>query len=184
MWEETPLSLDFLWYEVEIPEYIDIYTVESDDINAFASLWGKVIFTTGILKSFQSKEEFLFVLWHEIDHIKQRDVLKWLSLQLPITMSLLFLWIDIGIQNNIFYSLGSSYFSRQTELRADIAGIEFVKNHQKNPYCIIPFFENDDDIFSNYLAFHSTHPSNQDRIAQIKKLSPENTADCENFVFP
>lgn len=184
MWEEQKLSLDFLEQEIQIPEHIDIYVVEDDEINAFASLWWKIFFTTGILENFQTNEEFLFVLWHEIDHIVQRDVIKSLTLEMPISLSLLFLWIDTSLQKNFFYDLWSSFFSRQIELRADNAGIDFVKNHGKNPECILPFFEEKNNIFDTYLSFHSTHPSNEDRISQIKQSKHNfKNKECSSFSY-
>jgi Zn-dependent protease with chaperone function len=41
----------------------------------------------------------------------------------------------------------------------------------KNTDCILNFFQNQENIFENYLAFSSTHPTSKERIKQISSYS-------------
>jgi len=79
-------------YKIILPEYIDVYIIESPEINAFASIWWNVLFTTSLIEKLKYEEEFLFILWHEIEHIKNRDVIKSFSTKIPFYITLAFLW--------------------------------------------------------------------------------------------
>lgn len=185
-WDYKTFDLSFLNTEIEIPENIDIHIIKSDEVNAFATLWGNILFTTGLLEELTYEEEFLFILWHEIEHIKNRDVLRWISTQIPIYMTLMFLWYDIGFSYDTLFNLSSSYLSRKTELKADIWWINFVKNMDKNTDCILNFFQNQENIFENYLAFSSTHPTSKERIKQISSYSLWDNTDfskCRELNF-
>lgn len=171
--ESKDKKFDFtqISYNVKLPKNIDVYVKESTEINAFASLWGNIIFTTWLLKKLQYEEEFVFVLWHEIEHILSRDPIQAFSKQFPMYITLTFLWIDMSIDYNKIFELTTSYISRKTEIRADNGWIKFLKDLWWNPYCILPFFEDKDNLFTQYLYFNSTHPTNLDRIENIKKQS-------------
>lgn len=170
-WNYKPLNLSFIDYDIKIPENIDIHILKSDEINAFATLWWNILFTTALLEELDYEEEFLFILWHEIEHIKNRDVLRWISTQIPVYITLMFLWMDVGFSYDTLFNLTSSYLSRQTELKADIWWIEFVKNIDGNTDCILNFFQDKENIFEKYLAFSSTHPTSKERIKQISMHS-------------
>lgn len=166
------IDLKRIWYNIELPKYIDVYVTESKEINAYATIWWNIIFTTEILKEFKYEEEFLFVLWHEIEHIKNRDVIKWFSKQIPFYLTLSFLWMDIWwLDYSTIIDLTTSYVSRETELKADKWWIQFVKSSWWNSDCIINFFEDKSSLYEKYLYFSSTHPTSKARIKQIKSYS-------------
>jgi len=167
----TKLDTSFLSYKLKIPKNIDLYLIQSDEVNAYATLWWNILFTSRLLENIQYQEEFLFILWHEIEHIKNRDVIQWFSTKIPFYITLTYLWIDIWLQSSDVFDVTSSYMSRQNEIKADKGGIEFVKENQWNTDCILHFFQNKDDIFSKYLFFSASHPSNTDRIKQIQQYS-------------
>ncbi len=185
-WDYKTFDFSLLDSEIKTPENIDIHILKSKEINAFATLWGNILFTTALLEELEYEEEFLFILWHEIEHIKNRDVLRWISTQIPIYMTLMFLWVDIGFSYDTLFHLSSSYLSRKTELNADIWGIELVKNTSGNTDCILNFFQNHNSIFEEYLAFSSTHPTSKERIKQISSYSlwdNEDFSKCRKFSF-
>lgn len=185
-WDYQILDTSFLDAKIELPKNIDVFIVEDSEINAFATLWGNILFTTSLIKELKYEEEFLFILWHEIAHIKNRDILRWISTQIPIYMTLMFLWYDAGLNYDTLFQLSSSYISRKTELNADIWWIEFVKNMEKNTDCILHFFQNKENIFEKYLFFSSTHPTSEERIKQISGYSSWNNKDfsqCTQLIF-
>jgi len=186
LWKEVPFDFSKLSYPVDFDKNIQVSVVENTEINAFASIWWKVIFTTEILKQFKNEEEFLFVLGHEIEHIKNRDPLKIYSFHLPIYLSFLFLWINTWLDMDRIESLSHSYMSRQTELESDIGGIGLVKKYGWNTRCILPFFKEPTRNFEKYFTVSSTHPTNEARIQQIiDKGSPEseNMIDCKEWKY-
>lgn len=169
--EDKKFDLSNLSYSVNIPKWIEVYLKETSEVNAFASLWWNIIFTTGLLEKLQYEEEFIFILWHEIDHILSRDPLKWVTTQLPFYITLIFLWVDTSFDYGKIFDITTNYISRQIEIRADNGWIKYLKEVWWNPYCILPFFENKDDIFHQYLYFNSTHPTHTDRISNIQSQS-------------
>jgi len=180
------IELKSIWYNIELPKYIDIYVSESDEINAFATIWWNIIFTTWILKEFKYEEEFLFVLWHEITHIENRDVIKSFSTQIPFYITMAFLWMDIWFDYNKIINLSTSYISRETELKSDLWWINFVKKNSWNSFCILNFFQNQENLYEKYLFFSSTHPTSKARIKQIKSYSDWNNNDfskCKKFIY-
>lgn len=185
LWKEQPFDFTQLSYKVEIPDNINVVVVKSDEINAFASIGWKVMFTTEILKNIKNEEEFLFILWHEISHILNRDPLKGYSFQMPLYATFLFLWIDIWIDANQIQELSSSYMSRQTELQSDRWGVELVKKYNWNVHCILPFFEEDSPLFESFFIYNSTHPTNQARIKQITEMDTRNPLEknCKEWKY-
>ena len=169
--ETKKLDISNMNYDITIPKYIDVYVTENDEVNAFATIWWNIIFTSWILKEFKYEEEFLFVLWHESEHIKNRDVIKSFSTQIPFYITLSFLWMDLGFDYSKIINLTTSYMSRETELKSDRWGIKFVKDNWWNSDCVLNFFVDKDNLFEKYLFFSSTHPTSKDRIKQIKSYS-------------
>ena len=168
LWKEVPFDFKKLHYDIKKPYYIDVVITESKEVNAFATIWWKVIFTSEILKRLENEEEFLFILWHEISHIKNRDPIKAYSFQIPFYITLMFLWIDVWLDIDQVQKISSSYFSRKTELQSDKWWIRLVKENNWDIRCILPFFEESSQIFEEYLIYISSHPANESRIKQIK----------------
>ncbi len=180
------LELEKIWYNGKIPDYIDIYVIKSDEINAFATIWWNIIFTTWILNQFEYQEEFLFVLWHEITHIENRDVIKSFSTQIPFYITMVYLWMDIWFDYSQIINLSTSYISRETELKADKWWINFVKKQLWNNHCILNFFQDKENLYEKYLFFSSTHPTTKARITQIQSYSDWKNNDfskCKKFIY-
>ena len=183
LWAEVPFDFSKLSYQVDLPKNIDVFIVENPEINAFASIWWKVIFTSEILKNIKSEEEFLFILGHEIEHVKNRDPLTSYSFHMPVYLTFLMLWMDTWIDIDRIGDISRPYMSRQTELASDIWGIEMVKKYGGNTQCILPFFEKPTPEFEKYLMVTSTHPSNEARIKQIVDMGSKNEADCRVWKY-
>lgn len=184
--ESTDNKYDFsnISYKINLPKNIDVYVKDSEEINAFASIWWNIIFTTELLKNIKYEEEFLFILWHELSHIENRDPIKNFATQLPFYVSMSFFWIDPSINYDKIFKITTNYMSKKIELRSDNDWVNFVKNIWWNPFCATHFFEEKDNIFSKYLIFDKTHPDNIDRLENIKKLSKQKTFDnCKKFEF-
>ncbi|MDD2745101.1 MAG: M48 family metalloprotease [Candidatus Gracilibacteria bacterium] len=181
--KETPFDFSKLSYQVTLPQNIEVLVVESKEINAFASIGGKVLFTTEILKNFKNEEEFLFILGHEIEHIKNRDPLKSYSFHMPIYLTFLVLGMDMGIEVKRIESISRPYMSRQVELASDIGGIGLVKKYGGNTRCILPFFEEPTSLFEKYFMVTSTHPTNQARVEQIIKMGSEDEKNCREWKY-
>lgn len=166
------LDLNNLSKKIEIDH--NVYISDSKEINAYATLWWNIIFTKAIMDSFVNEEEFIFVLWHEITHIENRDIMQYYSKQMPFYTSMLLLWFDFD------FNIVANYFSQDTEIKADKWWLKFLKKHWYNSDCVIWFFEKENNIFNKYLNtnINSTHPSDEKRLKQIKKFKSNSDLDC------
>lgn len=163
----------------------DLYVKNSNQVNAFATLWGNIVFTDKLLEEIKYKEELLFIIWHEKHHIENRDPLKMVLINYPLKSILSYFWNESWLNISEFQNVISTYFSKQIEIKADNKWIEFVKKHWLNPWCIIHFFENkEDSALRKYMEFVSSHPTTDSRIENIKQQTDKNLKEkkCTNFV--
>lgn len=167
---------------LKLENWIETYLNDSKEVNAYALIWWNIVFTKWLFENIKTKEEFLFILWHEIWHIKSRDPIKALSRELPFYIIMSFLGFQENTDYDKFLEVTSNYFSRKVEIKADNYWIEFLNKLWLDASCALNFFENKTNTFSKYLQISSTHPSNIDRIENIKKQNKVNKK-CSNFIY-
>lgn len=146
---------------------LNVIILNSDERNAFATLGGNIIITTGLLKLLNSENALSMVLGHEIAHIKHRDPIRSAGSQMFIIMAftLVSSVTDMSSLNSIT-SLTSNTFSRQQETAADVLAIHAVKQHYGHTIGIEEFFEKIDHLPFG-VEFLSTHPQTKDRLQRI-----------------
>lgn len=159
-------------------ENIDIYIQKSDEVNAYAILWWNIIITSWLIKNIKYEEELIFIIWHEKEHIINRDVLRALLTELPFTLTLQFLWFDFWNDLKNISNLSNNYISKNIELNSDNWWIELINEMWLNLNCSLNFFEKDNGKFYSYLQIISTHPINKTRIENIKKNNINRNKDC------
>lgn len=176
--EESYIPLDIHFLSEDITIEHPIYISPSSELNAYAVLWGNIIFTRWILETFRNEEEFVFVLWHEISHIENRDIMNYYSQHMPIYLTLSLIGFDFDM------SLVQNFLSQSQELGADKAWLEFLKKYWYNSDCVIWFFE-EEDMFRSYIwnTLASTHPSNRARTEQITDFQAHTEKNCRPFSF-
>lgn len=160
-------------------------TVNSPDVNAWCMPGGKVVVYTGLLPLTKDDAGLAVVMGHEIAHAIAGHGNERMSQQLAIEAA--GMGLDIYMQQkpqqtrDIFmtaYGVGSQLgqlaYSRQHELEADRLGLIFMAMAGYDPERALSFWE---DMAKTGGAkppeFLSTHPSDDRRIAQIRKLMPE-----------
>ncbi|MBS9775366.1 M48 family metallopeptidase [Candidatus Gracilibacteria bacterium] len=167
----------------ELEKY-NIYIQNDDEINAFASPGANIFINTGLLENVKNEEEIIFILAHEIGHIENRHILKRFSLQIPFTMTLSFLGIDLGggiIDTN---DLIGNFFSRQDETESDAYGIEILNKNGLNLKCATNFFETlEKERFLNPPEILSTHPTDKHRINNILQKNTHNNKPCKKWKY-
>ena len=151
---------DSLSQSIELPSdyQITIHFLDSDEINAFATLGGHIFICRGLLESMPDENSLAMVLAHEIAHIKHRDPAVGMTRGLALQMIYSFATGDYGNSELAGYGseLGLLYFSREQEQAADFAAINTL-NHAYG------------------------HVSGFDRIfQQIKQEQGENEIESEN----
>lgn len=179
----TKFDLNILDNKIDNLFEYDVYLKDSSEINAYALLGWNIIITKGLLENIDYEEELIFILWHESEHIKNRDVLKSLLSDIPFSLSLHFLGFDFWLWLFDMTKITTNYFNKNIELNSDKWWIYLINKMNLNLNCSIIFFENDTKIFNTYLQFISTHPTNINRISKIRSKIKNTDKECTKINF-
>jgi len=180
-------KLDSVYFKYinKLPETknYDICFVDSPEINAYATLWAKIVITKWFLNNIKNQEELLFVIAHEMGHIAHRDVLKKtinvLSYKISIYLLADFFGVDVWNLSD-YVKFWEKLYSKHIELSADEYAIHLLIKHNVNLNCVIPFFEKNDNKLYNTFVLLSDHPLNQARINLIKKYIKNYNVNIKN----
>lgn len=161
--------------------------VEDKEVNAWCMPGGKVVVYTGILPVTKGEAGLAVVMGHEIAHAVAEHgnermsqgllaqfggmaLAEALSMQPAATQQL---WMAV-------YGVGAQYgaimpYSRLQESEADHLGLIFMAMAGYDPNEAVPFWQRMSAQKSGQAppAFLSTHPSDADRIDNIRRLVPE-----------
>lgn len=161
--------------------------VESDQVNAWCMPGGKVVFYTGILPITKNETGVAVVMGHEVAHavaehgnerVSQGLLAEFGTLALAVALKdkpeqTRNLWLSafgVGTQVGVLLP-----FSRSHESEADHMGLIFMAMAGYDPREAVSFWERmaSKKGGSAPPEFLSTHPSDETRIADIKKHLPE-----------
>lgn len=161
--------------------------VESNDVNAWCMPGGKVVVYSGILPITQDETGLAVVMGHEIAHAIAEHGNERMSQGL--LQQLGGVALSVAVRNepaatqSLFmtaYGLGSTIgvilpFSRTHESEADRLGLVFMSMAGYNPNAAVYFWQRMSEKKGGQAPpeFLSTHPSDETRIANIKKHLPE-----------
>ena len=161
-------------------------TVESNEVNAWCMPGGKVVVYTGLLPVTQNETALAIVLGHEITHAVAKHGNERLSEALIQQMGGQALDVALSqkpkeTQDLIkqAYGVGSQVgvmlpFSRQQETEADHFGLIFAAMAGYNPQEAVPFWQRMAAMGGTKPPeLLSTHPADQTRINDLKKVMPE-----------
>lgn len=173
----------------EIPTYHwEFNLIESGQINAFCMPGGKVAFYSGILPYTRDETGVAVVMGHEVAHAIAHHSRERASQTTMTNLSGNILNLGLGLAGAssltseaalTAYGLGSQIgiilpFSRSHESEADRIGLTLMALAGYDPAATAPFWERLATIDTEGgPTFLSTHPSNVQRIANIKTYLPE-----------
>jgi predicted Zn-dependent protease len=167
---------DFQW---------EIHLIEDEAPNAWAMPGGKMVVYTGILPYTKTPEGLAVVIGHEIAHAVARHGNERMSQGLLIQTGGLALSLALSEKpqatQQLFmaaYGVGSTVgislpFSRTHEYEADHLGLIFMAMAGYDPNAAVDFWERMPKGGARPPEYLSTHPSDQNRIANIQKLLPQ-----------
>ncbi len=161
--------------------------IEDDQINAWCMPGGKVVFYTGILPLMDNEAQVAVVMGHEIGHAVAGHGNERMSQGLLTQMGGLLLNEALAEKPDETkqlwmgaYGLGAQFgvllpFSRMHEYEADKLGLIFMAMAGYDPHEGIDFWQKMAKLKDGQAPpeFASTHPSDANRIAEIKKIMPE-----------
>jgi predicted Zn-dependent protease len=165
----------------------EYHLIESNEANAWCMPGGKIVVYTGLLPYTQNEAALAVVLGHEVSHAVFQHGNERMSQQLGVEA--VNLGLDVALANkptetrDLFmgaFGAGAQYgvllpFSRKDEYEADHYGLIWAAMAGYNPQEAIPLWERMEKVGSGQRPpeFASTHPSEANRIEQLKKWMPE-----------
>lgn len=170
------------------PEYNwEFNLIQNDEVvNAFALPGGKVAVYTGILKYTQTDAGLAAVMGHEVAHALARHGGERMTNIMLTQMGQTALSAALASQSpaaveaaNVAYGAATNVgvllpFSRYQELEADHLGMRLMAQAGYDPEGAILFWERMSQKAGNSPPeWLSTHPTDEKRIAELKKYLPE-----------
>lgn len=168
------------------PDYKwELVVIEDDKtVNAFCLPGGKIGIYTGILPYTRDEEGLAAVIGHEVGHAIARHGAERMSTILLKQLGQLALNLIIDAENpavlealNKGYGLATEIgvilpFSRKQELEADRIGVSLMHKAGYNPRAAIEFWKRmkDGRQGKEPPVYFSTHPADDERIAQLEKI--------------
>jgi predicted Zn-dependent protease len=173
----------------------EYHLVESKELNAWCMPGGKIVVYSGILPVTQDDAGLATVMGHEVSHALANHGQQRMSAGLIEQTGASVVALATGNKSAqtqqiamIAYSGVSQYgailpFSRSHESEADMIGLKLMAIAGYNPETAIAFWERMSKASGGNkpAEFLSTHPSDETRIANLKKLIPEAKAEAANF---
>lgn len=186
--------------DIKHPEYLDGYNwefnlVQDNQVNAWCMPGGKVVVYTGLIPVAQTEAGLATVMGHEISHAIAKHGSERVSQQYVAQGLLTGGQVALGVANankpaqarnvwstvfNVAAPLGANLailrYSRQHESEADHLGLIFMAMAGYDPKEAVTFWGRMAEASKNAQkppVLLSSHPSDQQRINDLKKLLPE-----------
>ena len=159
---------------------LKVYVVDSDLVNAFATLGGYIFVFDGLIEAVDDENSLAMVIAHEVAHVHHRDPLlgagRGLLIQVMISA------LSGSSPDPSTLSVGSEVvltsYSRDQEMSADELALELLYDRYGHAGGATTLFELIDDDFGDeelarFAEFLSTHPDTDARIERIDELIKE-----------
>jgi len=131
---------------------IRMYTLKSNDVNAYSTHQGIIIVTTGLIARLENESQLAFILAHEIAHILNNHNVESYSYNSDLFQK------DVNNRKNDLEEkiLKSSKHSKESEFKADNDGWDMYIKAGYSPSAVVPTF---DILLYAYLPIsHKTFP--------------------------
>lgn len=159
--------------------------IESDQVNAFCLPNGNIVFYEGIMKLTNTPDLVAVVMGHEIAHALAKHGNERMSQEMLVGTVGQALSAYIGTENQknqalfqLAFGVGSQLgvtlpYSRKHEYEADKLGLILMAMAGYDINVAPGFWERMSDGKAGTMEFFSTHPSDANRVKQIRAVLPE-----------
>ena len=165
-----------------LPEEMKItaHYMDSDTINAFATLGGNLFIYRGLLEKVPNENTLVTLLGHEIGHVKYRHPIK--SLGRGVAVSIAMSTITGSTDSQVLGEAGLLTvlkFSREMEQQADeeaISTLNTLYGHINGGAALFKIFQKmrEDMETGETPELFSTHPLDQSRIDHFSEMAKKN----------
>ena len=160
----------------------EVNTLTTPEINAYAMPGGKIMVYSGLVEKLQlSDAELAAVLGHEISHALREHTRERVSRAYQQQIALAGLAVVTGIDAgamDLANEVASVTFqlphSREQEAEADVMGLELMARADYDPHAAVTLWKK--MMAADRSAppqFLSTHPSSENRIAELERHIPQ-----------
>lgn len=151
--------------------------VDSDQVNAFATMGGYVYVTTGLVRLADNEAQLASVMAHEIGHIAARHAVKQMR-ERAVTAGVL---TAAGLDNSTAVNLGVELAvnrpnSREDEYEADQQGVVTLSRTGYAAGAMVDFMKKLLNQSRSTPTFLSTHPATSNRIERLDEVLDPVTA--------
>ena len=155
---------------------IDVSVIRENDVNAFATLGGKIFINSALLNEAQTPDELAGVLAHEIEHVRHRHILQGALVSLISLKGFEFLLS--GGTGSVSPELASTFFnmnfSKGEESEADSDGLLRLEKAHVSALGFYDFFKRLDNKNGSaakvLFSVISDHPSSTSRAEKVALL--------------
>ncbi len=171
--------------EMQLPDdyELQVHYLESDSVNAFATLGGHIFVFKGLLQQLPDENSLAMVMAHEIAHIQHRDPATAMGRGLALQMLYSFISGDYSTSGGLVLQsdeLGLLMFSREQESAADVAAIHALRSRYGHVQGFDTLFRrlreetDEDSLVSDIPQWLSSHPALLTRIQNLQQLAQDN----------
>lgn len=146
---------------------LSVRVIPGSEVNAFASLGGRVYVYDGLLEQTRSPEELAGVLAHEIEHVKRRHIIEGAAARFVTSGALRLVFPNKAGAAGLLANLT---FSREQEREADAGGLARLRAARVSTAGFAEFFERLGRKGA-LPAFLSDHPASADRAALAQRYA-------------
>lgn len=156
---------------------ITVHYVDSDIVNAYATVGGHVVLYRGLLEKLRHENALVMVMAHEIAHVKHRHVIRSLGsgLVVGIALSMLNTSLSNSVVSNMIDQtgqIGILKFSRTFEQQADDAALDSLQRMYGQVAGAEELFAaiKAEEKLGFAPVFLRTHPDTEARICHIREI--------------
>lgn len=178
--EEASAKLQAFVDEMKIESTfpLQIYVVESSEMNAFALSGGKIIIFSTLLEKIENEAQLSALIGHEVSHIENRHMLKNLARNLGGAIFVSVLFGDVNGATTVLMDNAHMFtqlsYTRSLEKEADIFGLDIMRNNDVDLYGMPELFEIlQKETPIDVPTYLSNHPMLKDRIDYTKQIASE-----------